>query len=63
MAYAPNKVVLKNGLVWFYDISTISGYLMSNPVFTYIQNTWFVNIFCRYKHLNDQAVLFSNRSI
>ena len=23
-------------LVWFYDISTIVGYLMPNPVFTYI---------------------------
>ena len=26
------------GLVWFYGISTIVGYLMSNPIFTYILN-------------------------
>ena len=26
------------GLVWFYGISTIVGYLMPNPVFTYILN-------------------------
>ena len=31
-------------LVWFYAISTIVGYLMPNPVFTYILNTWFVNV-------------------
>ena len=24
------------GLVWFYGISTIVGYLMPNPVYTYI---------------------------
>ena len=41
------------GLVWFcwvgfYDISTIIGYLMPNPVYTYILNhIWFVNTFCR----------------
>ena len=27
------------GLVWFYAISTIVGYLMLNPVFTYTSNT------------------------
>ena len=32
------------GLVWFYGISTIVGYLMPNPVFTYTFNIWFVNI-------------------
>ena len=30
-------------LVWFYGISTIVGYLMSNPVFTYI-----LNMICKY---------------
>ena len=25
------------GLVWFYGISTIIGYLMPNPVYTYIR--------------------------
>ena len=32
------------GLVWIYGISIIGGYLMSNPVFTYKLNKWFVNI-------------------
>ena len=45
------------GLVWFSDISTILGYLMSNPVFTYISNILFVNIF-RYAQLNKLTVLF-----
>ena len=26
-------------LVWFYGISTIIGYLMPNPLYTYISNT------------------------
>ena len=46
------------GLVWFYGISTIVGYLMPNPVFTYISNIWFTNTFCRYTRLNDQTTLF-----
>ena len=46
------------GLVWFYGISTIVGYLMPNPVFTYISNIWFLNTFCRYRHLEDQKALF-----
>ena len=25
---------------WFYDISTIVGYLMPNPIYTYILNTY-----------------------
>ena len=28
----------RNGLVWFYGISTIVGYLMPNPLYTYILN-------------------------
>ena len=28
------------GLVWFYGISTIAGYLMSNPLYTYILNIY-----------------------
>ena len=28
-------------LVWFYGISTIVGYLMPNPLYTYILNIWF----------------------
>ena len=27
-------------LVWFYGISTIVGYLMPNPLYTYIRNIW-----------------------
>ena len=48
----------KMRLVWFYGISTIVGYLIPNPIFTYILNIWLVNIFCRLKKLNDQMVLF-----
>ena len=44
-------------LVGFYGISIIVGYLMSNPVYTYILNI-FVNSFCRHTLLNDQTVLF-----
>ena len=28
------------GLVWFYGISTIVGYLMPNPIYTYILNIY-----------------------
>ena len=28
-------------LVWFYGISTIVGYLMPNPIYTYIYLVWF----------------------
>ena len=28
------------GLVWFYRISTIVGYLMPNPLYTYILNIY-----------------------
>ena len=42
-------------LLWFYGISTIVGYVMLNPVFTYI---WFFNTFYRYKQINDRTVLF-----
>ena len=28
------------GLVWFYGISTIAGYLMPNPFYTYISNMY-----------------------
>ena len=35
-------IYIEYNLVWFYDISTIVGYLMSNPVYTYILNMiWF----------------------
>ena len=28
-------------MVWFYGISTITGYLMPNPLYTYILSIWF----------------------
>ena len=34
------------GLAWLYGTSTIIGYLMLNPVFTYILNIRVVNTFC-----------------
>ena len=41
------------GLVWFYDISTIVGYLMPYPLYTHILNiynfVWFV--FMAYQQL------------
>ena len=37
---------IKFGLVGFYGISIIVGYLMSNPLYTYIFNIWFLNTFC-----------------
>ena len=46
------------GLVWFNGISTVVGYFMPNPIFTYVLNIWFVNPFCRYTQLIDQTVLF-----
>ena len=35
------------GLIGFYGISNTVDYLMPNPVYTYILNIWFLNIFCR----------------
>ena len=37
-AQAGKSVRFWFGLVWFYDISTIVGYLMPNPFYTYILN-------------------------
>ena len=34
------------GLVWFFGISILVGYLMPNPSYTYILNIWFLNTFC-----------------
>ena len=50
--------MVRFGLVWFYGISTIVGYLIPNPVFTNVLNILFVNTFCRYTQLSDQSVLF-----
>ena len=35
------NITMKNGLVWFYGISTIVGYSAQNPLYTYISNIWF----------------------
>ena len=44
------KIIFKSiGLVGFYDISTIVGYLMPNSVYKDISNIWSLNTFCR-KH-------------
>ena len=44
--------------VWFYSVSTIVSYLMTNPVCIQLLNIWSVNTFCRCTQLNDQTVLF-----
>ena len=46
------------GLVWFYGVSTIEGYFMLNPVYTYISNIWFVNILCWLHFLNEPELIF-----
>ena len=38
MDYLMRKPSLSFGLVWFYGISTIVSYLISNPLFTHILN-------------------------
>ena len=45
------------GLVWFYCIIHIVGYLTSNPVFAYILNIWFEYTLFRYSQLKDRIVL------
>ena len=46
------------GFVWLYGISTVVGYLMQNPLFSYILNIRFINSFCRYNQLKELTVLF-----
>ena len=46
------------GAACFYGVSSIVGYLMPYPTFTYLLNIWFVNTFCRYTQFNMQTVLF-----
>ena len=45
------------GLAWFYGISTIIGYFMPNPIYTYILNIWFVNILLM-TILNEPELIF-----
>ena len=49
------------GLVWFNGTLTIVGYLMPNPVFSYISNIY-VNIFCRNTVKLSNSII-SNNSI
>ena len=42
------------GVVGFYGISTIVGYLMPNPLYTYILNKWFIDNF-----LNEPKLIFA----
>ena len=35
-------VIVKVGLVWFYGISIIEGYLKPNPLYTYISNIYMI---------------------
>ena len=49
-------------LVWFYDISSNGGYLMPNPVFTYILNIGFVNTFLIHTIKGSNSSI-SNNSI
>ena len=44
------------GLDWFYGISTIVGYLIPNPFYTYILNIWFLNTFCKWYFLTDLSL-------
>ena len=37
-----NGIYLVINLVWFYGISTTIGYLMLNPVYTYLSNTYYL---------------------
>ena len=40
-------ILLQAMIGWFHGISTIIGYSMPSPVFKYIINIWFVNLFYR----------------
>ena len=52
---------MKFGLLMFYGISAIIGYLMPNIAYIYIYiYIWIVNTFYnRYTQLNDQTIQFS----
>ena len=58
MVFWATAAKLLFSLVWFNGISTIVGYIMPNPVFTYILSIWFVNLFYKCTLINDQTVLF-----
>ena len=45
------------GLVWFYSISTIVGYSMPNPLYTYILNVYMI-----YEHILS-IVLLNKREL
>ena len=47
---APSLGLVWFGLVWFYGISTILGYLMPNPIHTYTLNIYMI---CEYILLDN----------
>ena len=58
-----NKIPLEKcfiGLVGFYGISTIAGYLMPNPLYTYILNIWFGLV---WWHINHYRLFNANSSL
>ena len=44
-------------MILFHGISTINGYFIPSPVYSYILDIWFVKHFI-YTQLNDQTILF-----
>ena len=54
---------IRFGLVWFKGISTTVGYLMPNPLYTYILNIWFGWVLWHINHcrlLNAKSSLYIN---
>ena len=51
------------GLVWFYSISTIVGYLVLNPVFTYIENRRKITISEIQNHSNTHTHTHNDKNI
>ena len=45
-AYGFSKETVTTSLVSFYDMLTIVGYFMPNPVYAYTYQIWFINTFC-----------------
>ena len=52
-----------NSLVWFYGISTIVGYLMPNPAFTYILDIYDLKTHSLIHTVQGSSSSISNNSI
>ena len=50
------------GFVWFYGISTIVGYLMPNPLYTYILSIYIKFVWVRW-HINYCRIFNGNASL